>query len=110
MSHSAHTAAPLHHFHTDVTQYTHSCTIALFPHRCHTVHTQLHHCTISPYNKILLTAENKDDMAELIKCVKHNSEKAGTTLNIKKTTVISTVEKVNIISDGEDTSTVTYCM
>jgi hypothetical protein len=32
----------------DVTQCTNSCTIALYPHRFHTVHTQLHHCTISP--------------------------------------------------------------
>jgi hypothetical protein len=49
-------------------------------------------------------------MAVLIKCVKHNSERLGTNLNVKKTTEMSTVGKVNIFSDGEDNSTVTNCM
>jgi hypothetical protein len=31
-------------------------------------------------------------------------------LNVKKTTVVSTEEKVNIFSDDEDTSKVTNCM
>ena len=44
-------------------------------------------------------------MSELMKWVKNNSEKAGLNLNLQKTTVMSTVEKVNIFSDGEDTST-----
>jgi hypothetical protein len=52
----------------DVTQCTNNCNNALFSHA----------------NKILLTAENKGDMAELIKCVKHNSERLGMNLNIKK--------------------------
>ena len=30
-------------------------------------------------------------------------------MNLQKTTVMSTVEKVNIFSDGEDISTVTNC-
>jgi hypothetical protein len=47
-------------------------------------------------NKIHLTAENKDDMAELIKFVKHNSERAGMNWNIKKTTVMGTMKKVNL--------------
>jgi hypothetical protein len=48
-------------------------------------------------------------MIELITWV-NNSERAGLDLNKKKTTVMSTVDKVNIISDSEDTSTVTNCM
>src|SRR5215469_1049700 len=57
MSHSTHTAAPLHYFHTS-TQHTisHSTQTAAPLHyfhtftqhsRCHTAHKQLHHCTIS---------------------------------------------------------------
>jgi hypothetical protein len=57
-----------------------------------------------------MTAKNKDDMGELIQCVKHNSERACKNLNVKKTTVMSTAENINIFSDDEVTSTVTNCM
>jgi hypothetical protein len=56
-----------------------------------------------------LLAENKDDMVQLIKRVKINSEKAGLKLNIKKTGVISTGEQGNILADGEEIRTVTSC-
>jgi len=46
-------------------------------------------------------------MIELIKWVKNNSERVGLNFNLQKTTVMSTVEKVNIFSDVEDISTVT---
>ena len=49
----------------------------------------------------------KDDTIELIKWVKNNSDKVGLNLNLQKTTVMSYEEKVNILSDGEDISTVT---
>jgi hypothetical protein len=53
--------------------------------------------------------ESKDDMTEMIKCVKNNSDRVGLNLNLQNTTVMSAVEKVNIFSDGEDISTVTNC-
>ena len=49
----------------------------------------------------------RDDMTELIKWVKNNSERVGLNLSLQKTTVMSNVEKVNIFWDGEDISTVT---
>jgi hypothetical protein len=42
--------------------------------------------------------------------VKNNSERVGLNLNIKKTVVMGNVDKVNIFSDGADSSTVTNCM
>jgi len=39
--------------------------------------------------------------------IKTSTDRVGINLNLQKTTVMSTVEKVNIYSDGEDISTVT---
>jgi len=41
--------------------------------------------------------------------VKKISDRVGLNLNLQKTTVMSTVEKVNTFSDGEDISTETNC-
>ena len=38
---------------------------------------------------------------------KNNNDRVGLNLNLQKTTVMSTVENVNIFSDGEDSSTAT---
>ena len=46
-------------------------------------------------------------MIELIKRVKNSSDRVGLNLNLQKTTVMSTVGKVNIFSDCEDSSAVT---
>jgi hypothetical protein len=54
-----------------------------------------------------LLGESKDDMIELKKQVKNSTDRVGLNVNQQKTTVISNVEKVNIFSDGEDSSTVT---
>ena len=53
----------------------------------------------------IILVEKKDDMNELIKLVKNSSHRVGLNLNLLKSTVMSTVEKVNIFSDGEDSST-----
>jgi len=45
-------------------------------------------------------------MTELIERVKNSSKIVGLNLNLKKSTVMSTVEKVNIFTEGEDISTV----
>jgi len=62
--------------------------------------------TLTHADDTTLLLENKDDMIELIKWVKNSSERVGLNLNLKKTTVMSTVEKVHIFSGGEDNSTV----
>jgi len=63
--------------------------------------------TITHADYTTLLADNKDDMTELIKWVKNNSERVDLNLNLQKAIVMSSVEKVNIFSDGEDSSTVT---
>jgi hypothetical protein len=45
-------------------------------------------------------------MVKLIQRVNISSEKAGLTMNLKKTRVMSTGEQVNILADGEEISTV----
>ena len=45
-------------------------------------------------------------MIELIKCVKNSTDRAGLNLNQEKATVMNTVEKLHIFSDGEDNSAV----
>jgi hypothetical protein len=63
--------------------------------------------THADYTTVLV--ESKDDMIGLIKWVKYNSDRAGLNLKIQKSIVLSTVEKVNIFSNGENFSTVTNC-
>ena len=53
--------------------------------------------------------ESKDGMIALIKWITNNSDRVGLNLNLQKTTVMSTVENVNIFSD-EDSSTATNYM
>ena len=46
--------------------------------------------------------ESHHVISELIKQDKNNSERVGLNLNLQKTKVMRTVEKVNIFLDGED--------
>ena len=51
--------------------------------------------------------ESNDDISELIKWDRSNSEKVSLSLNHQKTTVMRTVDKVNICLDCENSSRVT---
>ena len=62
--------------------------------------------TITHADDTSVLVKSKDNMTELIAWVKNGSKIVGLNLNLKKSTVMSTVEKVNIFTEGEDISTV----
>jgi hypothetical protein len=62
--------------------------------------------TVKYADDTTVLVESKDDMNKLLKWVKKSSDRVGLNLNLKKTAVMRTVERVNIFSDGEDNNTV----
>ena len=53
--------------------------------------------------------ESNDDISELIKFDKNINKLLGLSLNLQKTRVMRTVERVNIFLDGEDNISVIIC-